>query len=150
LEDYSNEAHISALAPAIEFSKTLQETESQLDHDNSEIDNGYGRVQNPTKAMIVSNDFLKVLPECSTIHWPSQMFNDPQLCFCPCSTNTKPWREKMKVSIHPNHGCKSSNMTPNELINHLKNKGDTTYKAIFAYLAKLAFFQQGPASQHPA
>jgi hypothetical protein len=29
-EDYSNEAHQSAIAAAIEFSKTLQETESQV------------------------------------------------------------------------------------------------------------------------
>jgi hypothetical protein len=105
---------------------------------------------NPTKAMIVSNDFLQVLPECQTIHWPSQMLNDPQLCFCPCSTNTKPWREKMKVSIRPNHGCKSRNMTPNQLINHLKNKEDSTHKAILVYLTKSASFQQGPAKQNPA
>ncbi len=39
--------------------------------------------------LIVSNIFLKALPECPTIHWPGQMFNDPHLCFCPCSTNTK-------------------------------------------------------------
>jgi hypothetical protein len=140
LENYSNEAHISAIATAIEFSKTLQEAESQLDHDDSESDDDYGHVQNPMKAMIVSNNFLKALPECPTIHWPSQMFIDPQLYFCPCSTNTKPWREKMKASIHPNHGCKSSNMTPNQLINHLRNKGDSTHKAIFVYLTKLAFF----------
>jgi hypothetical protein len=93
-EDYSNEAYLSAIATAIEFSKTLQVTESQLDHDNSESDDDYGHVQNPAKAMIVSNNFLKVLPKCPTIHWPSQMFNYPQLCFCPCSTNTKLWRRK--------------------------------------------------------
>ncbi len=90
LEDYSNKAHISAIATAIESSKTLQETESQLHHDDSEGDNDYGQVQNPTAVMIVSNNFLKALPRCPTIHWPSQMFNDPQHCFCPCSTNTKP------------------------------------------------------------
>jgi hypothetical protein len=89
-KDYSNEAHLSAIAAAIEFSKTIQETESQFDHDSSEIDNDYERVQNPTRAMIVFNKFLKALPECTTIHWSSQMFNGPQLCFCPCSTNTKP------------------------------------------------------------
>jgi hypothetical protein len=55
----------------------------------------------------------------------------------------------MKVLIHPNHGCKSRNMTPNQLINHLKNKGDSTH-AIFVYLTKLASFQQGPARQNPA
>ncbi len=39
LEDYSNEAHLSTIAAAIEFLKTLQETESQFDHDNSDADN---------------------------------------------------------------------------------------------------------------
>ncbi len=150
LEDYSDKAPLSAIAAAIEFSKTVQETESQFDHDSSESDDDYGSVQNPMRAMIVSNKFLKALPECPTIHWPTQMFNDPQLCFCSCSTNTKPWRKKMKVSIHPNHGCKSRNMTPNQLINHLKNKEDSTHKAILVYLTKLASFQQGPARKNPA
>jgi hypothetical protein len=76
-EDYSNEAHLSAIAAAIAFSKTLQETESQLDYDSSDSDNNYGHVQNPTKAMIVSNNFLITPSKCPTIHWPSQMFNDP-------------------------------------------------------------------------
>ncbi len=93
-EVYSDEAHQSANAAAIEFSKTLQKTKSQFDHDSSESEDDYGHVQNPTKAKIVSNDFLKALPECPTIHWPSQMLNDPPLCSCPCCTNTKPWREK--------------------------------------------------------
>jgi hypothetical protein len=94
-EDYRGEAHQSAIAAAIEFSKTLQETESQIDHESSECeDNNYGHVMNPMKAKIVSNDFLQMLPECQTIHWPSQMLKNPQLCFCPCSTNTKPWRKK--------------------------------------------------------
>ncbi len=50
LEDYSNEAHQCAIAAAIEFSKTLQETESQFDHESSESEVAYGRVQNPMKA----------------------------------------------------------------------------------------------------
>jgi hypothetical protein len=91
LEDYSNEAHISAVAAAIEFSKTFQETESQFDHDNSDSDSDYGRVHNPTKAKIDSNKFLKALSECPIIHWPTQMLNNPPLYFCPCSTNTEPW-----------------------------------------------------------
>jgi hypothetical protein len=53
LEDYSNEAHLSAIAAAIEFSKTLQETESQFDHDDSDSDKSYVLAQNPTKAKIV-------------------------------------------------------------------------------------------------
>jgi hypothetical protein len=128
LEDYSDEAHQSAIAAAIEFSKTLQETEYQFDHDSSESEDDYGCVMNPAKAKIVSIDFLQALPECPPIHWPSQMLNDPQLCLCPCSPITKPWREKMKVSIHPNHGCKTRNMTPMQFLNHLEKEGDSTHK----------------------
>jgi hypothetical protein len=150
LEDYSDKFHQSAIAAAIEFSKTLQETESLLDHESSESEDDYGCVMNPTKAKIISNNFLQALPECPTIHWPSQMLNDPQLCFCPCSTYTKLWREKTKVSIHPNHGCKSRSMTPNQLMNHLKKEEDSTHKTIFIYLTKLASFKRGPARQNPA
>ncbi len=107
LEDYSNEAHQSAIAAAIQFSKTLQETESQLDHESSESEDDYGHVMNPTKAKIVSNDFLPALSECPTIHWLWQMMNEPQLCIGPCSTNTKPWMEQVKVSIYPNHGARA-------------------------------------------
>jgi hypothetical protein len=131
------------ITAAFEFSKTLQETESQFDHEISESEDDYGRVmtlQRPRLSPMISY-FLQALPKCPTMHWPSQMLNDPQLCFCPCSTNTKPWREKMKVSIHPNHGCKSRSMNPNQLINHLKNKEDSTHKAILVYITKLASFQ---------
>jgi hypothetical protein len=41
-------------------------------------------------------------------------------------------------------------MTPNQPINHLKNEGDSTHKAILVYLTKLASFQQGPTRQNPA
>ncbi len=141
LEDYSNEAHQSAIAVAIKLSKTLQEREFQFDHDSSESEDDYGHVMNPTKAKIVFNDFLQALPECPPIHWPSQMLNDPQLGFCPCCPIAQPWRGKMKVSIHPNHGCKTRSMTPMQLINHLEKEGDSTHKAILVYLNKLATFQ---------
>jgi hypothetical protein len=140
-EDYSNKAHLSAIAAAIESSKTVQEKESQSDHERSGSEDDYWRVMNPAKPKIVSNDFLEALPKCSPIHWPSKMFNDPQPCFCPCSTNTKLWRDKMKVSIHPNQGCKSKNICPKQLINHLKKEEDDTHKTILVYLTKLASFQ---------
>jgi hypothetical protein len=112
LKDYSKEAHQSAIAEAIEFSKTHQEQEEQFDHLGSESEEDYGQIINLTKVKIVLNDFSQALPECPPIHWPTQMLNDPKLCFCPCSHITKLWREKKKVSIHPNHGCKTKNMTP--------------------------------------
>jgi hypothetical protein len=71
LEDYSTKAHLSAIAAAIEFSKTVQEKESQLDHESSESEDDYEHIMNPVKAKIVSNKFLKTLPECPSIHWPS-------------------------------------------------------------------------------
>jgi hypothetical protein len=37
LEDYSNEAHQSAIAVAIEFAKTHQEQEEQFDHLGSKV-----------------------------------------------------------------------------------------------------------------
>ncbi len=147
-EDYSNEAHLCAIAAAIEFSKTVQGKESQSDHERSESEDDYGHVMNLTKAKNVSSKFLEALSECPPIHWPSQMFNDPKLCFCPCSTNTKEWRDKMKVSIHPNHVCKSKNMHPKLLINHLKNKKDDNHEAILVYLTKLSSFQRGLAKRN--
>ena len=53
-------------------------------------------LQNPTKTPIISKDFLRALPHCPTIHWASQMKNNPKLCFCPsCSNSSQPWREKV-------------------------------------------------------
>jgi hypothetical protein len=150
LEDYSDEAHQSAIDVAIEFSKTHQEQEEQFDHDSSENEDDYGHIMNPFKVMIVSNNFLQTLPGCPPIHWPSEMLNDPKLCFCPCSPITKPWRGKKKVSIHPNHGCKTKNMTPVQDLNHLEIEGDSTHKAILVYLNKLATFQRGPARHIPS
>jgi hypothetical protein len=49
----------------------------------------------------------------------------------------------MNISIDDDHVCKSKSMTPNELINHFKNKGDSTHKAILAYLPKLSSFLHG-------
>jgi hypothetical protein len=47
----------------------------------------------------------------------------------------------MNVSINPDHMQKSKNMSPNQLMNHLKNKGGSTHTAILAYLSKLSSFQ---------
>jgi hypothetical protein len=128
LEDYSDEAHQSTIAFAIEFSKIHQEEEEQLDQLGSESeDDDYGEIMNPTKVKIVSNDFLLALHECPPIHWPSQMLNDPKIYFCPCSHITEPWMEKKIVSIHHNHGCKTKNMTPMQFLNHLERKGDSTH-----------------------
>ncbi len=100
--------------------KTLKETNSQTGHDDSDSDDNYVLAQNPTKAKIVSKNFLNAPPDRPTIHLPTEMFNDPKLCFCPCSTQTEPWRGEMNVSIHHDHVCKSTNMTQNQLMKQLK------------------------------
>jgi hypothetical protein len=117
--------------------KTPQKSKSQYSHGGSDSDDNFVLAQNPTKAKIVSKINLKALPECPIIHWPTEMFNDYQLCFCPCSIQTEPWRENMNVSIHSDHVCKSKNIILNQLMKHLKDKGDFTCKAILAYLNKL-------------
>jgi hypothetical protein len=50
LEDYSEKAHQSAIAFAIELSTSYQEQEEQFDHLGSESeDDDYGEIMNPTK-----------------------------------------------------------------------------------------------------
>ena len=57
---------------------------------------------------------------------------------------------KKKVSIHPNHGCKTKNMTPMQFLDYLKTDGDSPHKVILVYLNKLATFHQGPARHIPS
>ncbi len=64
LEDYSKEAHQSAIAFAIEFSTSHQEREEQVGDLGSESeDDDYGEIMNPTKVKIVSHDFYKRITE---------------------------------------------------------------------------------------
>jgi hypothetical protein len=97
LEEYSNKAHLSTVMAAIQYSETLPDTNLQNqdeevpDYEPSDDDDEYSCLQNPTKAPIISKDFLKALPHCPIIHWASQMRNDPKLRCCPCSIHSKPW-----------------------------------------------------------
>jgi hypothetical protein len=112
---------------AIQYSKTVTDTNAQIQDDFSpdfegKDDASYSALQNPTKAPIISKDFLRALPHCPNIHWVPQMCINPKLCFCPCSIHSRPWRDINKISIHDNHGCKLTAMTPQELLKHLKMK----------------------------
>jgi hypothetical protein len=93
--------------------------------------------------------FLRALPHCSIIHWVSQMCNNPQLCFCPCSSHSRPWREKKNIFIDGDHGYKATAMTPQELLKHLTNQGNYTHTAISIYLQTLNSFSRGHARQDP-
>ncbi len=73
-KEYSNKSHQTAVDAVIEFLKTLPVTDSQFDQYCSDSEDSYAKVQNPMKATTVSNDFLNELPDCSIIHWPTQMF----------------------------------------------------------------------------
>jgi hypothetical protein len=78
LEEYSNEAHLSAVMAAIQYSETLPDTNPQNQDDFSpdfegKDDDSYSALQNSTKALIISKGFLRALPHCPIIHWASQM-----------------------------------------------------------------------------
>jgi hypothetical protein len=141
-EEYSNEAHLSAVKAAIQYLETLLQNQDDFspDFEPSDEEDVYSCLQNPTKTPIISTDFLRALPHCPIIHWVSQMCNDPELCFCPCSKHSSPWRDNKNIFIHHDHGCKATAMTPQELLKHLKTAGDSTHAAIFVYLQKLNTF----------
>jgi hypothetical protein len=117
LEEYIDEAHLSAVKAAIQYSETLLQSQDDEvpDYEPSDEEDDYSCLQNPTKTPIISKDFLRVLPLCPIIHWASQMCNNPQLCFCPCSSHSRPWREKNKIFIHDDHECKGTAMTSQDL-----------------------------------
>jgi hypothetical protein len=98
LEDYSDEAHLSAVVAAIQYSETLTDTDEFSPDFEGEDNDSFPLLQNPTKTKtpIISKDFLRVLPHCPIIHWASQMYNNPKLCFCPCSIHSRPWRKKIR------------------------------------------------------
>ncbi len=135
-EEYSNEAHLSTVKAAIRYSETLVQSQDDEvpDYEGEDEEDVYSCLQNPTKAPIVSKDFLRVLPHCPIIHWASQMWNNPKLCFCPCSISSQPWREKNNIFIYDDHGCKATAMTPQELLKHLTNQGDYSHTAASIYL----------------
>jgi hypothetical protein len=136
LEEYSNEAHVSAVKAAIQYSETLLQSQDDegSDYEGNDEENDYSYLQNPTKTPIILKDFLRVLPLCPIIHWVSQMCNNPKLCFCPCSSHSRLWRGKNKIFIHDDHECKIGAMTCQDLLKHLKNEGDSTHTAISIYL----------------
>jgi hypothetical protein len=151
LEEYSNEAHLFAVKAAIQYSETLLQNQDDFppDFEPSYEKDVYSRLQNPKKKPIISKDFLRALPHCPIIHWASQMCNNPKLCFCPCSISSQPWRGKNNILIDDHHGCRATAMTPQELLKHLKDKGDSTHTAISIYLQKLNNFSQGHVRKDP-
>jgi hypothetical protein len=51
--------------------------------------------------------------------------------------------------VDDHHGCKANAMTPQELLRHLNNEGDSTHTAISIYFETLNSFSQGHARQDP-
>ncbi len=56
---------------------------------------------------------------------------------------------KKNIFIHDDHGCKATEMTPQDLLKHLKNEVDSTHRAILVYLKTLKSFSRGHARQDP-
>ncbi len=56
LEEYSNEAHLSAVKAAILYSETLLQSQDDegTDYETSDEEDVYSRLQNPTKTPIIS------------------------------------------------------------------------------------------------
>ncbi len=98
LEEYSDEAHLSAVKAAIQYSETLLQSQDDFfpNFEGKDEEGDYSCLQNPTQTPIISKDFLRALPLCPIIHCMSQMYNNPKLCFCPCSSHSRPWREKIR------------------------------------------------------
>jgi hypothetical protein len=96
-EEYSNEAHLSAVKAEIKYSESLLQSQNDFfpDFEASDDDDELSCLQNPTKTPIILKDFLRALSYCPIIHWVSQMCNNPKLCLCPCSISSQPWREKI-------------------------------------------------------
>jgi hypothetical protein len=126
----------------IQYSETLLQNQDDEvpDYEPSDEEDEYSCLQNPTKTPVILKDFLRALPHCLIIHWASQMCNDPTLCDCPCSKHSSPWRENDNIFIHPDHKCKGGLMTPQDLLQHLKDEGDSTHTAISVYLVTLHTF----------
>jgi hypothetical protein len=138
LEEYSNEAHLSAVMAAIQYSETLPDTNLQSQDDDSpdfegKDDDSYSLLQNATKAPIILKDFIRALPHCPITHWASQMCNNPKLFICPCSIHSKPRWGKNEISMHDDYGCRATAMTSQELLKHVKDEGDSTHTAISFY-----------------
>ncbi len=75
LEDNVNEAHLSAVLAAIQYSETFLQSQDDEgpDYEGKDEDDDYSHLQNLTKTPIISKDFLRALPHCPIIHWVSQM-----------------------------------------------------------------------------
>jgi hypothetical protein len=79
LEEYSDEAHLSAVKAEIQYSETLLQSQDNdgPGYEGKDEEDELSCLQNPTKTPIVSKKFLRVLPHCPIIHWVSQMLNNP-------------------------------------------------------------------------
>jgi hypothetical protein len=97
LKEYSNEAHLSTVKAAIQYSETLLQSQDDFppDFEPSDEEDAYSCLQNSTHTPIISKDFLRAFPLYPIIYWASHMCNNPKLCFCPCSISSQPLREKI-------------------------------------------------------
>jgi hypothetical protein len=94
LEEYSNEAHLSAVMAAIQYSETPHDTNLQNQDDSppdfeGEDDDSYSLLWNHTNAPIILKDFLiaflRALPPLSNSPLGIRNVKQPSTLFCPCS-----------------------------------------------------------------
>jgi hypothetical protein len=77
LEEYSNEAYLSAVMAAIQYSEKIHDTDEFFPDFEGKDDDSFSLLQNTTKTPIISTDCFRVLPHCPFIHWAYQMCNSP-------------------------------------------------------------------------
>ncbi len=72
-KEYSNEAHLSTVMAAIQYSETLLQNQDDFspDFEPSDEEDVYSCLQNPTKTPIISKHLHRALPHCPIIHWAS-------------------------------------------------------------------------------
>jgi hypothetical protein len=92
LEEYSNAVNLSAEKAAIWYSETLLQSQDDEvpDYEGEDEEDELSHLQNPTKAPIISKDFLRALPHCPIIQWGLKWRTTLNFVF-------------VHVQIHPNH-----------------------------------------------
>ena len=68
LEEYSDEAHLSAIMAAVQYSEKIHDTDEFSPDFEDKDDDSFSLLQNPTKTSIILKDFLRALPHCPVIH----------------------------------------------------------------------------------
>ena len=141
MEEYSDEAHLSAVKAVIKYSETLLQSQDDEvpDYEGKDEEDELSCLQNPTKAPSSQKIFLEcfLTVQLSTGRLKSRTSLNFVFVHVQIHLNHG---GKKTIFINDDHGCKATAMTSQELLRHLKNEGDSTHTAISMYLETLNTF----------